>query len=47
MWAWQFCVVSERYSGRGNMGFIVPEISTSIRTDRHGQIDSAIDPDQE
>jgi len=28
------------------LSFIVPEISTFIRTDGHGQIDSAIDPDQ-
>jgi len=29
------------------LAFIVPEISTFIRTDGHGQIDSVIDPDQE
>jgi len=29
------------------LAFIVPEIPTFIRTDGHGHIDSAIDPDQE
>jgi len=27
------------------LAFIVPETSTFIRTDGHGQIDSAVDPD--
>jgi len=30
-----------------HLAFIVPEISTFIRTGGHGQIDLAIDPDEE
>jgi len=35
------------YADSQNSSINSPEISTFIRTDEHGQIDSAIDPDQE